>query len=392
MLNEHMLFLGRNRSEIRELFEYGKTLKAQGKKVCDLTLGNPSTPTPTWVTQNLATALTTQDAHAYTSAQGSIGARKVIANLLNAKGNAEFSPEGVVITCGAAAALCGVIKTLVSSQNTEIIALSPYFPEYKVFVEGAGAKFLAVGFCGENFSPDLSALKNAVNKNTHAVIINNPNNPSGKVFTKEEILSIGEILSAKEIEYGHPIYLISDEPYREIVFENATLPFIPDLYENTVICYSYSKSLSLPGERIGYIAIPNQITAFNDLYAGFLGSLRSYGYVCAPSIFQIMIENFKEVYSDFSVYESNKNLLVDGLKKLGFKVNDPKGAFYLMVKSPDGDAKKVSDKAKELGLLIVPADTFGAKGYLRLATCVSPQTAKDGLALFEQLAKIYGLI
>lgn len=392
MLNEHMLFLGRNRSEIRELFEYGKTLTAQGKQVCDLTLGNPSTPTPKWVSQVLSSALENPSVHAYTSAQGSLRARRVIAKQLNERGNTRFSPDGVVITCGAAAALCGVIKTLVSSENTEIIALSPYFPEYKVFTEGAGAQFITVGFCGENFTPDIIALKSAVTKNTHAVIINSPNNPSGKVFTAEEITAISQVLSAKEKEYGHPIYLISDEPYREILFSENKLPFIPDFYKNTIICYSYSKSLSLPGERIGYIAIPDQICAFNDLYAGFLGSLRSYGYVCAPSIFQFMIENFKEVYADFSVYESNKNLLANGLIQLGFTVNDPQGAFYLMVKAPDGDSKGMSEKAKELGLLIVPADTFGAKGYLRLATCVSHGVARDSLLLFEKLAKIYGLI
>lgn len=391
MLNEQMLFLGRNRSEIRELFEYGKTLTAQGKTVCDLTLGNPSTPTPDWVTEVLTDGLKSENVHAYTSAQGSLKARQVVANALNSKGKANFCADGITLTCGAAAALCGVFKTLTFDKNTEIIALSPYFPEYKVFVEGAGAKFIAVGFTGENFSPDLSALEKAINKNTHAVIICSPNNPSGKVFTSEEIKAISKVLSAKELEYGHPVYLISDEPYREIVFDDITPPFIPDFYKNTIICYSYSKSLSLPGERIGYIAIPDQIDLFNDLYAGFLGSLRSYGYVQAPSIFQFMIENFKEVYADFSVYETNKNLLVDGLKKLGFTVNNPKGAFYLMVKAPDGDSKKVCQTAKELGLLIVPADTFGAKGWLRLATCVSPQTAKDSLALFEQLSKIYGL-
>ena len=212
MLNEQMLFLGNNRSEIRELFEYGKILQSQGKKVCDLTLGNPSTKTPAWVTQVLADALNSEGVHAYTSAQGSFPARNKVADHLNSKGKTAFSADGIILTCGAAAALCGVFKGLTSSQNTEIIALSPYFPEYKVFVEGAGAKFVAVGFEGDNFSPDLTSLERAINENTHAVIINNPNNPSGKVFTADEILAVCKILESKQIEFNHPIYLISDEP------------------------------------------------------------------------------------------------------------------------------------------------------------------------------------
>ncbi len=391
MLNEKMLDLGKRRSEIRELFEYGKILKANGEKVYDLTLGNPTSKTPDWVTETLKEGLLKDGVHSYTQAQGSIKARKVIASGLNKMGATQFNENGIVLTCGAAASLCGAIKSLVSSQNTEIIALSPYFPEYKVFVEGAGAKFISVGFKGNNFSPNLDELEKAITPNTHAVIINNPNNPSGKVYTAKEIEDIAVILEKKQTAFSHPIYIISDEPYREIVFENETLPFIPDFYKNTIICYSYSKSLSLPGERIGYIAIPTQIDLINDLYAGFLGSLRSYGYVCAPSLFQYMIENFEEEYADFSVYERNKNVLLKALKEFGFTCNTPKGAFYLMIQAPDGDGKKMSEIAKGIGLLVVPADTFGAKGWTRIATCVSPDTVEGAIPLFKQLAKSYGL-
>ena len=391
MLNEKMLFLGKNRSEIRELFEYGNTLKKRGERVFDFTLGNPSVKTPKWVTNALIEGLNEENIHAYTSAQGSLKARQTVKNLLNKSKKTQFSSEGIILTCGAAASLCGVFKALTSSCKDEIIVLSPYFPEYKVFIEGAGAIFKAVGFTGDNFEPDYGELESAITKNTKAVVINNPNNPSGKLFTCQEIERLVDVLKKKQKELSTTVYLVSDEPYREIVFGNEALPFIPDFYEDTIVCYSYSKSLSLPGERIGYIAIPDKITAFNDLYAGFLGSLRSYGYVCAPSLFQYMIENFKEEYSDFSIYERNKAALLSGLTKLGFKCNNPRGAFYLMVKAPDGDGKKMSELAKRQGILIVPTDTFGASGWVRIATCVSEQTVSGSMPYFERLAKDYNL-
>lgn len=392
MVNENLLALGKHRSKIRELFEYGKTLSASGKPVCDLTLGNPTAKTPDWVTEALKRGIELEGIHAYTSAQGSQKAREVIAKLLNENHKASFSKNGIIITCGAAASLCGVIKALVEKDTDEIAVLTPYFPEYKVFIESAGARLITVPFTSDNFSPDVKSLERLITENTKALIINNPNNPSGKVYSKEEIEKISRVLIAKQEAYGHPIYVISDEPYREIIFESETLPQIADLYKNTIICYSFSKSLSLPGERIGYIAIPNEICLFNDLYAGFLGALRSVGYVCAPSLFQYMIENFKPIYSDFSVYENNKQILVKGLSEIGFICNNPKGAFYLMVKAPDDDSEKMSELAKELGLLIVPGDSFGAKGYVRLATCVSRETAIDSVELFRALAKCYNLL
>ena len=392
MVNENLLALGKHRSKIRELFEYGKTLSASGKPVCDLTLGNPTAKTPDWVTEALKRGIELEGIHAYTSAQGSQKAREVIAKLLNENHKASFSQNGIIITCGAAASLCGVIKALVEKDTDEIAVLTPYFPEYKVFIESAGARLITVPFTSDDFSPDVKSLERLITENTKALIINNPNNPSGKVYSKEEIEKISRVLIAKQEAYGHPIYVISDEPYREIIFENETLPQIADLYKNTIICYSYSKSLSLPGERIGYIAIPNEICLFNDLYAGFLGALRSVGYVCAPSLFQYMIENFKPIYSDFSVYENNKQILVKGLSEIGFICNNPKGAFYLMVKAPDGDSEKMSELARKLGLLIVPGDSFGAKGYVRLATCVSQETAIDSVELFRALAKSYNLL
>ncbi|MBR2336808.1 MAG: pyridoxal phosphate-dependent aminotransferase [Clostridia bacterium] len=391
MLNKNLLALGKHRSEIRELFEYGKTLAEKGIPVCDLTLGNPSAPTPTWVTDALLKGINSENVHAYTSAQGSQKARQVATDLLNAYHKTHFSSEGIILTCGAAASLCGVIKTLTESDTDEIAVLTPYFPEYKVFIENAGAKFVPIPFATSDFSVDYNALESLITENTKALIINNPNNPSGKVYTSQEIEFIAKILNEKQNKFNHPIFIISDEPYREIVFDGAKLPCIADLYKNTIICYSFSKSLSLPGERIGYIAISDDVCLFNDLYAGFLGALRSVGYVCAPSLFQYMIENFEPVFSDFSVYESNKNILTKGLLNLGFTCNEPKGAFYLMVKAPDGNSKKMSEMAKQIGLLIVPADSFGANGYVRLATCVSPDTAKASLELFKLLAKEYNL-
>ena len=391
MINQKTKSLGQNRSKIRDLFEYGKILKDQGKTVCDFTLGNPSVKTPNSVTSILKDGLEKADIHAYTQAQGSAKARQKIASDLNQKGNANFSENGIVITCGAAGSLCGVFNAITSNPTDEIIVLAPYFPEYKVFIESAGAKFKVVDYVGE-FTPDFNALENAITKNTVGVVINSPNNPSGKVYSKDEVCALASVLNKKAEEFGSVIYLISDEPYREIVFKNETLPFIPDFYKDTVICYSFSKSLSLPGERIGYVAVPTKISEFIDLYASILGSLRAGGHVCAPSLFQYLIENFNGEYSDFSVYKNNLDTLLTNLSKLGFTCNEPKGAFYLMVKAPDGDSEKMSELAKELGLLIVPADSFGAKGWVRLATCVSSTTVQNGILLFEKLAKIYNLI
>ena len=390
MFNKKSLEYGQNRSEIRELFEYGKSLKDKGVNVYDFTLGNPSTKTPDWVTSALLNGALKTDAHAYTSAQGSLVARKVIAKKLSALGSTSFSKENVILTCGAAASLCGVFRSLVSSNQDEIVVLAPYFPEYKVFIESAGAKFVTVGFLGDDFTPDFSALLKAINKNTKAVVINTPNNPSGKVFSADELSKISDILHFKQIELDSTIYLVSDEPYREINF-SKTRNQVADFYENTVVCYSFSKSLSLPGERIGYIAVGDKCAYSKDLISVCLGSLRQMGYVCAPSLFQHMLENFEDSFSDFSVYEENKNLLVSALTKYGFTCNDPKGAFYLMLKAPDGNSRKMSERAKKLGLLIVPADSFGAEGFVRIATCVSTKTVKESLPFFETLALSYDL-
>ena len=344
MINDKMKALGQNRSKIRDLFEYGNTLKENGKTVCDFTLGNPSVKTPKSVSKILKDGLKNSDIHAYTSAQGTLKARRKIATDLNAKGKAKFSEQGVIITCGAAGSLCGVFNAI-TNNNSEIVVLAPYFPEYKVFIESAGARFVPVAFSGD-FTPDFAEFEKAITKDVSAVVINNPNNPSGKVYSYTEIYSLAEILRNKEKEFNHPIYLISDEPYREIIFDNETLPFIPDIYKNTIICYSYSKSLSLPGERIGYVAIPNETCLFNDLCASVLGSLRSIGHVCAPSLFQYLIENFDGEYSNFSIYKNNRDALLKELTNLGFKCNNPKGAFYLLVKAPDGNSENMSEKAK----------------------------------------------
>ena len=286
------------------------------------------------------------------------------------------------------------IKTLYSGKYGVSTAISSQGFSVKAFItpqSDAAAPQVKITPSSSDFSVDLQALDLLVTKNTKAIIINNPNNPSGKVYSKEEITAIAKILAKKQEEYNHPIFVIADEPYREILFDGEELTQIADVYRNTIICYSYSKSLSLPGERIGYIAIPNEICLFSDLYAGFLGALRSVGYVCAPSIFQYVVENFKPIFSDFSIYENNKNILIKGLTDLGFSCNNPKGAFYLMVKAPDGNAKEMSEKAKILGLLIVPASSFGADGYVRLATCVSTQTATKAVELFKLLAKEYNM-
>ena len=393
-MNKKMLELGNKRSIIRELFEFSKQKKAElgADKLYDFTLGNPSIPAHEDVNKTIVDLINTTDStliHGYTSAPGDNEVRKAIADDLNKRFGTNYKLTDLYMTCGAAASLCITFRALVENPTDEILAIAPYFTEYKVFVESAGATFKVVPADLKTFEINFEELEKMINKNTSGIIVNSPNNPSGVVYSEKSLKQLAKLLEEKEKEYGHPVYIICDEPYREIVFDGKTAPHIPNLYKNTIICYSYSKSLSLPGERIGYILVPEQIKDSKDIYAACLGAGRAYGYVCAPSLFQKVIAHVANKTSDMSEYAKNRDLLYNGLTELGYECVYPQGAFYLFMKSPDENANAFMEKAKKYNIVIVPSDGFGVKGYVRLAYCVSSKTIINSLPAFKELIKEY---
>ncbi len=390
MVNKNFLKLGTARSAIRELFEFGKKQKELlgCDKVFDFSLGNPSTPAPKEVDNAIANIVGSGNSvltHGYTSAQGSIETRKAIADSFSKRFGVNASADEFYITCGAAAALCCVFGALTSSEDTELIAIAPYFPEYKVFVEGQGAKLKVVPADTKGFQIDFVALEQLINENTAGIIINSPNNPSGTVYSKKTLEKLADLLIKKSKEFGHTIYIISDEPYRELVYSNIEVPFIPSIYKDTVVCYSYSKSLSLPGERIGYVYVPNFAENSKELYAAIAGAGRAMGYVCAPSLVQNVIAKCVDVKPNMDEYRINRNLLYNSLVSFGYECASPDGAFYLFVKAPNGDGNKFSELAKNKNVLIVPGESFGCKEYVRISYCVDTKTVKGALPLFKEL-------
>ncbi|MBQ3235221.1 MAG: pyridoxal phosphate-dependent aminotransferase [Clostridia bacterium] len=393
MINEKMYALGSTRSKIRELFEYGKQLsqKIGAENVFDYTLGNPSVPCPSDVTEVIINEVKNPSIHGYTSAQGTNEVRRAISDYNFNRYGFRLDPNLTYMTCGAAAGLAITLRALISTPNDKVLTFAPFFPEYKVFAENAGGT-LIYSKCNDVFDIDFVELEKTMCSDVQAVIINSPNNPSGTVYGEDTIVRLSKFLSDKEKEYGHAIYLITDEPYREILFDGAVCPFIPKYYDNTVVCYSYSKALSVPGERIGYVSVSPNAENAQKLYLAIAGAGRSLGYVCAPSLFQKVVELCVDKVSDSSVYKDNRDVLVSNLERLGFKCVNPKGAFYVFMKSPVESAEEFSDVAKTFGVLVVPSDSFGVKGYVRLATCVSPDLIKRSLPALEKLAKHYNLI
>lgn len=395
MLNKKMYGLGAQRSVIRELFEYGKQLKQEigEDKVYDFTLGNPSVPCPKEVDEYASWLILNEPStHAYTSANGDLQTRKAIADYNKQKYGFSLNENLIYMTCGAAAALKIVLTSILSEEDEEILAIAPFFPEYRVFTETSGGVFKFVTCDEVNFSINLEEFEKSITPKTRGVIINSPNNPAGTVYDEETIKAISCILDKKQKEYGYPIYIIADEPYREILFDGATCPYIPSYYDNTIICYSYSKALSLPGERIGYIAVSPKCENASDLYLTIMGAGRALGYVCAPSLFQKVLAKHADKVSNPNPYKDNRDILIKTLTDLNFTCVNPKGAFYLFIKSPIADAVEFSNHAKKYGLLLVPSDSFGVKGYLRLATCVDKKTAVNSKDSFVLLAKEFNLI
>ena len=390
MINERAYALGANRSCIRDLFEYGRARAAivGAENVYDYSLGNPSIPAPDYVNQAIRDVLAEQDSlavHGYTSAVGDFATRKAIADDLNSRYQAGIRPEDLFIGCGAAPELCAVFSAL-AVPGGEILAIAPYFPEYKPFAESAGLIFKVIPPDIPNFQIDLAAVEAMLTPATQAVIINSPNNPSGTVYTEETLSALGELLKKKSAEYGHPVFIVSDEPYRELTY-GCTAPFIPNIYPDTIICYSYSKSLSLPGERIGYICVPQQVTDASALYAAIAGAARAMGHVCAPSLWQKVIAKCTHLRPDLEAYDRNRRMLYDALTAMGYETAKPDGAFYLFIKAPGGDAVAFSEKAKQKDLLVVPGDGFGCPGYFRICYCVSYNMIQKSLPVFAELIK-----
>ena len=394
-MNQRMLGLGSRRSVIREIFEFGKKRAAEigAENVYDFSLGNPSVEPPQIVTDTLQQLLRDEEPtalHGYTSAQGDAAVREAIAGYIRKTHGVEADANYIYMTCGAAASLT-ISLSAICVPGDEVITFAPYFTEYKVFSETAGAKLIALDSDPDTFQIDLYKLEEAINERTAAVLINSPNNPSGVVYREETIIRLAQILRNKSAQFGKTIYLITDEPYRELVYGGVTVPYLTKYYPHTVVCYSYSKSLSLPGERIGYVFVNPSADHAKELYLAVCGAGRALGYVCAPSLFQKMIARCQGVTSDVSVYERNRDLLAGALTQYGFSCVRPDGAFYLFVRSPEPDANAFCERAKQFNLLLVPGDDFGCKGYARIAYCVSPAMIERSLPSFKKLAEEYNL-
>lgn len=394
-MNRRMYGLGSKRSVIREIFEFGKQRAAEvgAENVYDFSLGNPSVAPPQAVEDAIEELLRGKDMtalHGYTSAPGDLATREAIAGHICKSFGVPADAGHIYMTCGAAASLT-ISLSAICNAGDEVITFAPYFTEYKVFAETAGASLIALPSDPDTFQIDFSALEGAISPKTAAVLVNSPNNPSGVVYGRETVEKLAALLAEKSAEYGHTIYLISDEPYRELVYGGVEVPYLPAYYKDTLVCYSYSKSLSLPGERIGYIFVSPQAKDAEELYLAVCGAGRALGYVCAPSLFQKVIARCQGMTSDVSVYEKNRNTLLSALTAYGFKCVRPDGAFYLFVRSPEPDANAFCERAKQYDLLLVPGDDFGCKGYVRIAYCVSPAMIARSLPAFEKLAKSYGL-
>ena len=393
MISKKMYELGSKKSTIRSIFEYGRArAKVVGEEnIYDFSLGNPNVPTPKFITETMIDILQNEDPcsiHGYTVAQGDPECRELLAKSLNKRFGTNFTGKNLFMTAGAAASITICFKAL-AEENDEFITFAPYFPEYKCFVESTGAELKVVPAKVDDFQINFPEFEKMINKNTKGIIVNSPNNPSGAVYSEETIIKLTNLLREKEKEYGHPIFLIADEPYREVAYNNVLIPYLSKYYDNTLVCYSYSKSFSLPGERIGYIVIPDEIVDFNMISASIGGAARVLTHVNAPALFQKVVARCADMPSDISVYEKNKELLYNGLIEAGFECTNPGGAFYLFPKALEDDEVAFCERAKKYDLLLVPGGDFGCPGYFRASYCISTETIKKSLPLFKKLAEEY---
>lgn len=393
-VSKYMYELGSKKSAIRELFEYGKQRAAVvgAENVYDFSLGNPTVPAPECVNQairDLTEELSSVHLHGYTSAQGDLETRQAIADYLNKTYNTAFKADNFYMTMGAAASLSICFKVLTTSDEDEFIAIAPFFPEYSVFVGAAGAKLTVVPPDTKGFQINFEALEERINVHTKGIIINSPNNPSGAVYSEATIMKLAELLKRKSEEFNTHIFIITDEPYREIVYDGVEVPYVTKYYNDTLVCYSYSKSLSLPGERIGFVLVPDEANESKAVYAAVCGAGRALGYVCAPSLFQKVIAKCIGQTGDVNLYKKNRDILYDGLTELGYECFKPQGAFYMFVKALEEDANAFCEKAKEEDLLLVSAVDFGCPGFVRISYCVDEDMIKRSMKAFKKLKERY---
>ena len=396
MYSQKMYELGSKKSTIREIFEYGKPRAAivGEENIYDFSLGNPNVPTPEFVKQAIFDILNEEEpcnVHGYTVAPGDPKVRETLANSINERFGTKFGMQNLFITAGAAASITICFKAL-AEEGDEFITFAPYFPEYKCFVESVGCELKVVPADIDTFQIHFEKFEEMINEHTKAIIINSPNNPSGAVYSEETIQKLAEILTKKSEEYGRPIFIISDEPYREVVYDGADVPYVTKYYANTLVCYSYSKSFSLAGERIGYIVVPSEVTEFGCIYAAIAGAARVLTHVNAPSLFQKVVARCAGKPSDISIYEKNRELLYNGLVEAGFTCVKPEGAFYLFPRSLEADDRAFCEKAKAYDLLLVPGSDFGCPGHFRASYCIKTSTIEKSLPVFKKFAKeVYGI-
>ena len=393
MINQKMYELGTKKSTIRTIFEFGRKRAAEvgEENVYDFSLGNPNVPTPEFIKKAAVDILTNMEpsaVHGYTVAPGAPQTREALAKSVNKRFGTNFAAKNFFMTAGAAAAITICFKALAQPED-EFITFAPFFPEYRAFVESVGGKLVVGPAQPADWQIDFAAFEKLVTNHTKAVIVNSPNNPSGAVYSEETIQKLADILRRKEEEFHHPIFIISDEPYREIAFEGYTVPYVPKFYDNTLVCYSYSKSFSLPGERIGYIIVPDEVADFGKVYGSIAGAARVLTHVNAPSLWQLVIGRCADMPSDISAYVKNGQLLYQGLLDAGFVCVKPQGAFYLFPKCLDEDDYAFCERAKKYDLLLVPGTDFGCPGYFRAAYCIKTETIEKSLPRFKKLAEEY---
>ena len=391
MISQKMEGLVKGSSVIRAMFEEGKQMAAKygAENVFDFSLGNPNVPAPAEVNEAILDIVKNTDPvklHGYMSNAGHEEVRRTIADSLNRRFKTSYNERNIIMTVGAAGGLNVALKAILNPGD-EVIAFAPYFGEYNNYVSNFDGKMVIITTDTKTFQPNLSVFEEKITNKTACVIVNSPNNPTGVIYSEETLRNMGEILEKKQKELKRTIYLITDEPYRELAYDGAVVPWVPLFYRNTIVGYSYSKSLSLPGERIGYLVIPKEADDFEDLTAAASVATRILGFVNAPSIMQLVIGKCIDASTDVSYYDRNRNTLYDGLTKLGFTCQKPEGAFYLFMKSPIEDDKQFVQMAKKYNILVVPGSTFMCPGYVRIAYCVSYETVTGSLKKFEELAK-----
>ncbi len=395
MIAKRMEGYVKNNSAIRMMFEEGKRLaNLYGKEnVYDFSLGNPNVPAPASINDEIKRIVDLVDpltVHGYMSNAGFESTREAVAASLKKRFDTDFTVNDIIMVAGAAAGLNATLKAILDPED-EVLVFAPYFLEYRAYVTNYDAKLVEIAPDTKTFMPDVKALEKAINVKTKALILNNPNNPTGVIYDEEVIKEIALVLSKKEKEIGHPIFLISDEPYRELAYDGARVPFVTKYYRNSIVCYSFSKSLSLPGERIGYVAVPNVIEDHDNLFTAIVCACRITGFVNAPSLMQLAVERCIDEKCDLEFYDKNRKDLYDMLTELGFECVKPQGAFYLFVKSPVADEKEFVQAAVKKNILFVGGSSFACPGYVRMAYCVSNDTIKNSRNAFTELAKEFNL-